>query len=97
MHEFNTNPASIERRGKGRPKGSRNVVSRNAKEVIQGVADKLGGLDRMTAWVKEDPLNERAYWTNIYPKLLPLTIDGNVNLAVKEIVRTVVDPCAPSK
>jgi hypothetical protein len=82
MHEFNTNPASIDRRGRGRPKGSRNVVTRAAKDVIQGVADKIGGLDRMAAWTKEDPLNERAFWSNIYPKLLPLTVAGQLDLSV---------------
>ena len=80
--EFNTNPASIARRGRGRPKGSPNKVQQSAKELIAAVAQKLGGMERMATWAKEDPLNERAYWTNIYPKLLPLTVAGQLDMNV---------------
>jgi hypothetical protein len=76
------NTAGLSRRGRGRPKGSKNATSRAAKEVIQGVAEKLGGLEGMAAWAKEDPLNTRAFWTHIYPKLLPLTVNGEVGLNV---------------
>ena len=97
MHEFNTNPESVARRGRGRPKGSPNRVQQSAKDLIAEVAGKLGGMDRMAEWAKEDPLNERAFWTHVYPKLLPLTVNGDMKLAVTAISRTVVDPCAPSK
>ena len=30
----------------------------------------------MLAWAQEDPLNERIFWSQIYPKLLPLTLNG---------------------
>jgi hypothetical protein len=36
----------------------------------------LGGTDRLIAWAQEDPLNERAFWSSIYPKLLPLQVAG---------------------
>jgi hypothetical protein len=69
--------------GKGRPKtggrqkGALNILSNDAKEVIAGVAGKLGGMNRLVEWVKEDPLNERAFWVQVYPKLLPLTLAGD--------------------
>jgi hypothetical protein len=94
VHEFNTNPASIERRGRGRPKGSKNVISRNAKDVIQGVADKLGGMEAMFLWVNEDPLNKRAFYTNIFPKLIPVTVAGDDKHPLSVIVRKVIDPIA---
>ena len=36
----------------------------------------------MAAWAKEDPQNTRAFWTHIYPKLLPLTVAGQLDLSV---------------
>lgn len=47
-----------------------------AKEMIAQVAEGLGGYERMLAWVQADPANEKAYWTAIYPKLLPLQLAG---------------------
>ena len=60
--------------GSGRKKGSVNKTTAMAKEAIALAAEGLGGTDRLIDWAKEDPLNERAFWTSIYPKLLPLQI-----------------------
>lgn len=77
------NPAeNLTRKGKGRPKGSPNKLSRAAKDVIAQVADDLGGADRLLKWVKADPKNEAAYWERIYPKLLPLMLDGKLGVTV---------------
>lgn len=76
--EFNNLP----KKGPGRPKGSPNKVQQAAKDLIADAAGQLGGCDRLVAWAKEDPLNERAFWATIYPKLLPLTLNGNVGLTV---------------
>ena len=76
------NTENLTKRGRGRPPGSKNKSTLAAKELIQGVADGLGGLDRMKAWAKEDPLNERAFWQSIYPKLLPLTVAGQLDMNV---------------
>jgi len=62
--------------GPGRPKGSPNKVTKAAKEAIAEAAEQLGGVNRIVAWVKEDPLNERAFWSTVYPKLLPLQVSG---------------------
>jgi len=61
----------------GRAKGSLNKTTRTVKEAIEMAADKLGGADRLVAWAQEDPLNERAFWSSIYPKLLPLQVQGD--------------------
>ena len=62
--------------GKGRPKGAVNKTAKAAKDAIADAAENLGGTDRLVAWAKEDPLNERAFWSTIYPKLLPLQVNG---------------------
>lgn len=61
----------------GKPKGAINHNTRAAKEAIAYAAEGLGGAQRLVDWAKEDPLNERAFWTSIYPKLLPLQVVGD--------------------
>ena len=60
----------------GRVKGTPNKVTTSAKECIVLTAKALGGFKRLSAWAKEDPANERAFWTQIYPKLLPYQATG---------------------
>lgn len=67
---------NLTRRGAGRPKGSVNKTTAAAKAVIEQAAAELGGTDRLVAWAKEAPENERAFWATIYPKLLPLQVSG---------------------
>lgn len=66
--------------GKGRPVGSPNKSTQAAKDAITFAADGLGGAKRLTAWAKEDPKNESAFWTKIYPRLLPLQVNGSLAL-----------------
>jgi hypothetical protein len=79
--------------GPGRPKGLQNKTTRAAKEAIALAADELGGAERMVAWAKEDPKNEAAFWTTIYPKLLPHTLAGDPDnpLTVSTVERRIVD------
>lgn len=60
----------------GRKRGEPNKVTSAAKSAIELAAEGLGGFARLQAWAKEDPLNERAFWTQIYTKLLPLQVTG---------------------
>jgi len=69
--------ANLTRKGRGRPKGSPNKVTSEAKAVIAGAAEALGGMQRLVDWAKEDPQNEKAFWSTVYPKLLPLTVAGD--------------------
>lgn len=62
--------------GPGRPKGSQNKVTKAAKDAIAEAAEKLGGVNRIVAWAKEAPENEKAFWSQVYPKLLPLQVNG---------------------
>ena len=76
--------------GRGRPKGALNKTTASAKAVIEEAANGLGGAHRLLAWAKEDPANEKAFWSSIYPKLLPLQVNGDVSvngsLDIKQII-----------
>jgi hypothetical protein len=43
-----------------------------AKDAIAEAAERLGGVDRLVAWVEEDPKNESVFWSSLYPKLIPV-------------------------
>ena len=58
--------------GKGRP----NRTTSAARAIIEDAVEGLGGADRLMAWVRESPENERVFWSSIFPKLLPLQVTG---------------------
>jgi hypothetical protein len=66
--------------GPGRPKGAVNKTTSLAKEAIAFAAEGLGGADRLIVWAQEDAQNERAFWTQIYTKLLPLQVNAEHDL-----------------
>lgn len=81
--------------GPGRPKGVPNKVTTIAKNVIAEAAEKLGGVERLVAWAKEDDKNERAFWTALYPKLIPVQVEGpgdNGEHLIQTITRRIIDP-----
>jgi len=71
----------------GKPKGALNHTTRSAKEAIAIAAEKLGGAERLVQWAQEDPLNERAFWSSIYPKLLPLQLQGDKDNPLQTVAR----------
>jgi hypothetical protein len=77
----------------GRVKGVPNKLTTGAKEVIAQVASNIGGVARMTAWVRESKENEKAFWTGIYTKLLPVQVAGDRDspLVFERIERTIVE------
>lgn len=70
------------RKGRGRPKGSVNKVTAAAKAVIAEAAERLGGADRLVEWAREDPANEKAFWSSVYPRLLPLDVNASGSLTI---------------
>lgn len=80
----------------GKPKGAISKTTRTAKEAIALAAEGLGGADRLIAWAKEDPLNERAFWASIYPKLLPVQVANEDGEAFKTESKWVVEFVRPS-
>lgn len=75
--------ANLTNAGKGRPKGALNKNTLIAKDAIAAAAEKLGGVNRLVAWAKEDDQNERVFWGSIYPKLLPLQVTGQDGDAIR--------------
>jgi hypothetical protein len=73
--------------GPGRPKGSLNTRTIAVKDAIARAAEGLGGVDRLIAWAQEDPQNERAFWSSIYPKLLPVQLTGEDGGPVRMVQR----------
>ena len=73
--------------GPGRPKGVKNRLTTAAKDSIALAAEGLGGTARLIEWAQSDPLNERAFWATIYPKLLPLQLTGEGGGAIKTVAR----------
>jgi hypothetical protein len=80
----------------GRRKGVPNTTTTAIKKMIECAAMKLGGVERLCEWAKEDPRNEFAFWCTIWPRLLPLQIAGtgergeiemNVRLSAEELAQ----------
>ena len=71
----------------GKPKGAINHTTRAAKDAIALAAEKLGGVERLVRWVKEDPGNERVFWGSIYPKLIPVTLAGDADAPLQARVQ----------
>jgi hypothetical protein len=77
----------------GRKRGVPNKLTTGAKEVIAQVAENVGGVARMTKWVRESNENERVFWSSIYTKLLPLQVAGDKPIhRVSKIECGIVDP-----
>ena len=88
-------PKNTGRFGKGnpgKPKGALSKTTRTAKEAIALAAEKLGGAERLVEWAKEDPDNEKAFWSSIYPKLLPLQVSGDPDSPLQTISRIELVP-----
>lgn len=63
----------------GRQKGTPNKLTQDAKEAIEFVAQGLGGAEGMLTWAQEDKTNERIFWSNIYPRILPKEVKAEVD------------------
>jgi len=54
----------------------------DVRAVISGAIDKLGGINRLVQWVNADKENERIFWSEMYMKLLPVSVNATGNAAV---------------
>jgi hypothetical protein len=66
----------LEGPGPGRPPGLKNRTTREAKAIIEGCVDRMGGIDRLYQWAMKNNDNETAFWTRIFIRLLPLRFHG---------------------
>lgn len=63
--------------GKGRPKGVPNKLTLAAKECIQQAFESLGSTEGLVTWCQKDPDNQKAFYTQIWPKIVPLQVNGS--------------------
>lgn len=80
----------VNKRG-GRPKGALNKTTMAAKEALVFAFEGLGGAQRLVDWCKADEKNESAFWVSIYPKLLPLQVNGTVETTVTHRAEDLTD------
>jgi hypothetical protein len=90
-----------EQAGKGRPKGATNHTTRLAKQAIAEAFDKLGGMEALVEWAKRDEDNLKVFYATIWPKIIPLEVNGTHDVSVvdrteqvrraQEIVRDIFD------
>lgn len=76
----------------GRQKGTPNKVTGLAKDAIAMAAEAIGGGARLAKWVKEDPANEKVFWSQIYTKLLPLQVHGEGIAPIMAVTKVVLAP-----
>ena len=62
-------------KGKGRPKGVKNKQTRNAQEIINHTFEGLGGSKALITWAQQNEKNKAAFYTLIWPKVIPKNID----------------------
>ena len=58
--------------GPGRPKGSKNKLSRLAKDTISEVYERLGGIEAHIAFLKSNKRALERFYNEVYPKLMRL-------------------------
>lgn len=61
---------------RGRPQGSKNIVSGTAKENVIAVFNRLEGTAGMARWAKANPSD----FYRLYAKLVPQQIDMDVTM-----------------
>ena len=89
----------------GRKKGSQNLHTRAIREMIEAAAEGLGGTARLISWAMEDEINERLFWSSIWPRILPVQIQGmgargeievNVKLSREEMMKRLIERGLPT-
>lgn len=60
----------------GRTKGTPNKATANAKAAIEAVFTGLGDAAALQKWARSDPDNLKAFYVSIWPKILPLQVNG---------------------
>jgi hypothetical protein len=55
--------------------GAPNKMSRECKEMIADCFEKVGGLDGLVKWAKASDEHLTAFYTRMYVRLLPVSLD----------------------
>jgi len=72
--------ANLTHKGKGRPKGTKNKVTKSMKEIIQSAYEKAGGDKALADWINKSDKNRGAFYTTIWGKMIPKTIEGDLDV-----------------
>lgn len=72
----------------GRPEGAQNKLTLQAREAFQMAFDAVGGVERLSAWAGE---NLEAFY-KIYSKLIPVSLDVDIRVTPKAVVRPIQPP-----
>jgi hypothetical protein len=67
--------------------GALSKTTKTAKEAIALATPRVWVVHAPDRLAQEDPLNERAFWSSIYPKLLPLQVTGEGGGPIEAIGR----------
>lgn len=76
----------------GRPKGSPNKTSKDARQTILNTFTKLGGEKFMLEWARNEPTEFMRIYAKLIPREEKVTMDGT--LAIKAIERIIIKPSA---
>lgn len=60
----------------GRPRGSRNKLTRGAKEALESAFASIGGEKSLADWAREHPGDFYPLWAKLLPKNVDLTSGG---------------------
>ena len=82
----------------GRSKGTPNKATATAKAAIEAVFTGLGDATALEQWARSDPDNLKAFYVSIWPKVLPLQVNGpgDDGAHLHKIVREFVSPSHPN-
>lgn len=79
------NNENLTKRGRGRPKGSVNQITKGAKEAFQFAFDKAGGAKRLYQWAKSSDSNYKEF-IKLYSKLIPVDLtSAEEKIVIKEL------------
>jgi hypothetical protein len=69
--------------GKGRPKGARNKLTRDIKEMIRAALDKAGGVSYLVKQARDNP----TAFLSLLGKVIPTQIDATTKRELPEMSR----------
>lgn len=75
--------------GKGRPKGSKNLVTKSIKEAIEAAFDQVGGAAYLAKQAEGNPTAFMGLIGKIIPQQVQAAVSGSLEL--KRIERVIVD------
>ena len=50
------------------------------REALSLAAECSGGVGALVKWIRRSPENQRIFWSEIYPRLLSVRVDGELEM-----------------